>query len=209
MRGATFSRSRVQKRYFEFQSTLPVRGATSYSQRAAARATYFNPRSPCGERLRTDALAGRFDLFQSTLPVRGATICPIDGWKLRHYFNPRSPCGERRRAGAQAQASYVISIHAPRAGSDAARTTYLQSTAKFQSTLPVRGATPCNRSVGICIRQFQSTLPVRGATRAHGILAPRRYISIHAPRAGSDIAQAPQRCQQNRFQSTLPVRGAT
>ena len=58
--------------------------------------------------------------------------------------------------------------------------------------------------------KFQSTLPVRGATPhklANAILA---YISIHAPRAGSDLCrQSDCRASRSGFQSTLPVRGAT
>ena len=58
---------------------------------------YFNPRSPRGERRRK--------------PKQQA------GTKV--YFNPRSPRGERRPANALSQRIYVISIHAPRGGSDA------------------------------------------------------------------------------------------
>ena len=36
----------------------------------------------------------------------------------KKYFNPRSPCGERRIARTAMSISVVISIHAPRAGSD-------------------------------------------------------------------------------------------
>ena len=58
--------------------------------------------------------------FQSTLPVRGATsrARPADG--SRERFNPRSPCGERHRQPARAGLNHVVSIHAPRAGSDRA-----------------------------------------------------------------------------------------
>ena len=35
--------------------------------------TYFNPRSPCGERHMFDKYAAMIKAFQSTLPVRGAT----------------------------------------------------------------------------------------------------------------------------------------
>ena len=55
-----------------FQSTLPVWGATRAASATSVQCTYFNPRSPCGERQ---------DLRQLDLP--GAD------------FNPRSPCGER------------------------------------------------------------------------------------------------------------------
>ena len=35
---------------------------------------YFNPRSPCGERLSFVYNASDDNIFQSTLPMRGATI---------------------------------------------------------------------------------------------------------------------------------------
>ena len=126
----------------EFQSTLPVRGATKagppepvagkisiHAPRAGSDARPrrwgrprcdFNPRSPCGERPRRNGETYRHSLtFQSTLPVRGAT------WErpaLRSGyddFNPRSPCGERPGPGCTGRHRPAISIHAPRAGSDA------------------------------------------------------------------------------------------
>ena len=79
----------------------------------------------------------------------------------------------------------MISIHAPRRGSDANR----QQKKQFQI--------------------FQSTLPAGGATRT--LLRPRKRtcISIHAPRRGSaDVRQVPPIISV-RFQSTLPAGGAT
>ena len=101
---------------------------------------YFNPRSPCGERLPSLTPSGAQHIFQSTLPVWGATVCS----GVQHHgdldFNPRSPCGERRGRPP---------ISFPLAG--------------FQSTLPVWGAT--HSGCYIPHRpQFQSTLPVWGAT---------------------------------------------
>ena len=107
-------------------------------------------------------------LFQSTLPVRGATpkMLILCGRLLN--FNPRSPCGER----------LIRYIHG-------------NPKHKFQSTLPVRGATVRCPVVLRCVRLFQSTLPVRGATQFAEMDMEEYYISIHAPRAGSDsnIAQ--------------------
>ena len=56
-----------------FQSTHPVRGATSRILSPPYRSFYFNPRTPCG--VRRHLRAGRRDhsRFQSTHPVRGAT----------------------------------------------------------------------------------------------------------------------------------------
>ena len=79
-----------------------------------------------------------------------------------------------------------ISIHAPRAGSDAR--TLLPQTVRigFQSTLPVRGATGIAIERSKTKKEFQSTLPVRGATVDAWIPEENMRISIHAPRAGSD-----------------------
>ena len=78
-----------------FQSTLPVRGATTSSPHRLPQSLNFNPRSPCGERRSNAYGADQTILFQSTLPVRGATK------GILHGPGPR-----------------LISIHAPRAGSD-------------------------------------------------------------------------------------------
>ena len=106
-----------------------------------------------------------------------------------------------------------ISIHAPRAGSDVSHAVKVKPNIRFQSTLPVRGATPCayvrvrmvshfnprspcgerpSRPVAMPLSSatFQSTLPVRGATELGlSYSAAASGISIHAPRAGSDHYQ--------------------
>ena len=124
-----------------FQSTLPVWGATRSSTAAVPSASDFNPRSPCGERHVMPYYPEERAVFQSTLPVWGATClgCPC------LLFN-------------------LISIHAPRVGSDLVAADYGAPTTRFQSTLPVWGATgSCPRIC--CINcGFQSTLPVWGAT---------------------------------------------
>ena len=169
----------------KFQSTLPARGATSAMGKCCRRSSYFNPRSPHGERQRSAGQvygAGYFNprsphgerrysasvstsgiVFQSTLPARGATIL-----RLRQHLRHR------------------ISIHAPRTGSDVFVLSQLRRLRIFQSTLPARGAT-CRKTRNALPAAFQSTLPARGATPCvHGWC--RRYdISIHAPRTGSDL----------------------
>ena len=126
-------------------------------------------------------------------------------------FNPRSPCGERQGGAGNLQSSLVISIHAPRAGSDVGNGVVGELDGIFQSTLPVRGATGVHLGRPKGALEFQSMLPVRGATRDNGVqmallpefqsMLPVRgatnhrwftdqpiVISIHAPRAGSDLA---------------------
>ena len=79
----------------------------------------------------------------------------------------------------------LISIHAPRTGSDLGRRRHRRAAGAFQSTLPARGAT---------------------APRVD--LEALRQISIHAPRTGSDATNHGS-CFPSSFQSTLPARGAT
>ena len=80
-----------------------------------------------------------------------------------HAPRAGSDSNDRTEAGALT----VISIHAPRAGSDETLSCEQQKHNKFQSTLPVRGATN-NGGYKNGKLQFQSTLPVRGATRGFG-----------------------------------------
>ncbi len=125
---------------------------------------HFNPRSPCGERRDERPSNSPGYIFQSTLPVRGATL-----------------------ANAGLRSPIQISIHAPRAGSDFRPLPLTVAHSAFQSTLPVRGATGWRPPSPYPVLQFQSTLPVRGATRYLIPPKKRSTISIHAPRAGSDL----------------------
>ncbi len=146
---------------------------------------YFNPRSPCGERLDLRGIKIGKYIFQSTLPVRGATaiiLIPVGTEEFQSTLPVRGATIQQFPANA-------------------AR--------KFQSTLPVRGATITRfQNISNPIK-FQSTLPVRGATKSIMEIATLASISIHAPRAGSDPRAAKKRPLRGRFQSTLPVRGAT
>ena len=101
-----------------FQSTLPVWGATGMSTAIRKDFLNFNPRSPCGERLDAHEISHRTDRFQSTLPVWGATGDGVFDRIIKTYFNPRSPCGERRSPSGRFVITNIISIHAPRVGSD-------------------------------------------------------------------------------------------
>ena len=123
---------------------------------------YFNPRSPCGERLLLDYIIGKAYRFQSTLPVRGATGCTV-----------KRDC------------SLVISIHAPRAGSDCHWFSSRRSIDNFNPRSPC-GERQSRSRKNWETNLFQSTLPVRGATRRLLRVFGFKTISIHAPRAGSD-----------------------
>ena len=183
MRGAT-GRLLPDFQQRGFQSTLPMRGATTRREHNSGNAVIsihaphagsdllkraqpavfrdFNPRSPCGERL---------------------PLCLVSRWPC--YFNPRSPCGERHDKTAPPAAATLISIHAPHAGSDLALTRALHKERTISIHAPHAGSDPGNdHFLGFLL--FQSTLPMRGATTQ-----PRKAFSSSV------------------FQSTLPMRGAT
>ena len=139
--GERHAASLMVARAIQFQSTLPARGATAYNvllrkgqnisihaprtgsdtppAAAAHSCTYFNPRSPHGERPPPMTSVSPPSVFQSTLPARGATAGGRGADELLH-----------------------ISIHAPRTGSDTRTAWRTPPPFLFQSTLPARGATP-------------------------------------------------------------------
>ena len=186
----------------------PRAGSDSALTGDSPRPMYFNPRSPCGERLALSTVKRYHSHFNPRSPCGERRLPTRQPFSFCRYFNPRSPCGERRvdlffeldldnfnprsPCGERryrlthSHKRETISIHAPRAGSDKSFNSQIYIPDRFQSTLPVRGAT------GLSL-----------ATR-------RRYqISIHAPRAGSDADARTFQPVFNVFQSTLPVRGAT
>ena len=87
---------------WEFQSTLPLRGATRRNPQNHQNRMDFNPHSPCGERQRKVLMAEHAKEFQSTLPLRGAT-------RSEHHHSM----------------IVGISIHTPLAGSDRRNETFL------------------------------------------------------------------------------------
>ena len=158
VRGATRHR-RCCTRSSRFQSTHPVRGATVDEIAFKVGDVHFNPRTPCGVRLRSGIPAIASGTFQSTHPVRGATRTQSVRRCCKCNFNPRTPCGVRRcrsrptrrsrrtfqsthpvrgatRSRAEDQAGQEISIHAPRAGCDAARRTLSAVSAHFNPRTP-------------------------------------------------------------------------
>ena len=124
------------------------------------------------------------------------------------YFNPRSPWGERPVKSRLAPDIRNFNPRSPWGERPQVFGT-LQAGIRFQSTLPVGGATleealkknaeyedfnprspwgerPSARYQVLLWRKFQSTLPVGGATNVLVLFNFLISISIHAPRGGSD-----------------------
>ena len=148
---------------WEFQPTLPARGATRSSKLAILSLLISTHAPRTGSDVRqlirraehtisthaprtgSDATQAvnpvTYTTFQPTLPARGAT--DFINTLLAQYgdFNPRSPHGERHNLTTPADDSASISTHAPRTGSDGAFRACGCHAGQFQPTLPARGAT--------------------------------------------------------------------
>ena len=138
MRGATLRMQRLPEDR-RFQSTLPMRGATNtellpglgkgisiHAPHAGSdidddvtflQLADFNPRSPCGERL-----------------------CCFGTQRKPINFNPRSPCGERRYPFCILERFFDFNPRSP-CGERQYLQLLIDLAHKFQSTLPMRGAT--------------------------------------------------------------------
>ena len=190
-----------------FQSTLPLRGATSTTEGSRQWLTDFNPHSPCGERpatSETNKLTAQFQstlplrgatrhrmtmmvptVFQSTLPLRGATLQVCDFWGTARMISIHTPLAGSDSDFQRKLSGETISIHTPLAGSDrscrrrAGRRVYFNP------------HSPCGERLDPRVGRG-----VRGDFNPHSPCGERLSTS---PCAGSTLA----------FQSTLPLRGAT
>ena len=125
-----------------FQSTLPARGATLSFGVHRQNTNYFNPRSPHGERLDAYKQQVETEKFQSTLPARGATdVSELTGGSLTFQstlpargatetincycmimpFQSTLPARGATIVLSASSPMMLISIHAPRTGSDSAK----------------------------------------------------------------------------------------
>ena len=108
----------------EFQSTLPVWGATARRMRQGMRREVSIHAPRVGSDTACRSKTGRRFVVSIHAPRVGSDGGTSRGWRRVEGFNPRSPCGERQN----------------RIGED-------EGELQFQSTLPVWGATsrvlPC------------------------------------------------------------------
>ena len=132
--------------------------------------------------------------FQSTLPAWGATISMSRPSADHSDFNPRSPHGERRVQLIPTCAPALISIHAPRMGSDARPADPDMCPAPISIHAPRMGS---DRPVLLSLRppQYFNPRSPHGERRVTSRrLKMYNSISIHAPRMGSDRPADPDMC---------------
>ena len=119
------------------------------------------------------------------------------------HFNPRSPHGERRAAAPTEKQRALISIHAPRTGSDGCRRRACYSGHHFNPRSP-HGERRAYRLADNKVAEFQSTLPARGATNCPLFCCTTGGISIHAPRTGSDDKEKQRHGKEADFNPRSP-----
>ena len=167
----------------QFQSTLPLRGATSQT-RWRNRKKKISIHTPLAgsdiaqnEQLQTIR-------FQSTLPLRGATYMTRRQNRF-NQFQSTLPLRGATRMTVRNHRDVVISIHTPLAGSDLHHGTRTGQILEFQSTLPLRGATDC---IPLVWREenFNPHSPCGERRDRMSSQVTRERISIHTPLAGSD-----------------------
>ena len=208
MRGATSLRGCLEVIVLLFQPTRPLRGATHITLTDNHPLLYFNPRAPCGARLKNSTASRGIVLFQPTRPLRGATgatvarhtlnvistHAPLAGrdwlcssWSLGWgYFNPRAPCGARLAATCVTDAGR--SYFNPRAPCGARHTD---------------GVTVYS------VLYISTHAPLAGRDQVMKLVGSGAEISTHAPLAGRDIRSKRRNTQRRTFQPTRPLRGAT
>ena len=138
-RGATAACHHLLNMSF-ISTRAPLAGSDCTWARRSSPISYFNPRSPRGERPDRDRPGRGSGRFQPALPSRGATIDPGETreWVL---FQPALPS-----RGATALSVVVCQKDL------------------FQPALPSRGATSESAQQGRKLSLFQPALPSRGAT---------------------------------------------
>ena len=182
--GARQRKPRITDISGKFQSTRPLRGATT-----AAGITLVQL------------------LFQSTRPLRGATarLLASDNSTI---ISIHAPLAGRDSTPSRQSVRHLISIHAPLAGRDHILPTSPQRQPDFNPRAPC-GARHKYIQCRSCFANFNPRAPCGARLCIRGEIAAAIDISIHAPLAGRDHLQYYHEKQTKIFQSTRPLRGAT
>ena len=169
-------------RHFEaaFQSTRPLRGATDVAALVIGVRAFQSTRPLRGATSRRRALQVCAGIsIHAPLAGRDASLAILPD--THRHFNPRAPCGARRliREGEAEDSS--ISIHAPLAGRDTvSRADKAHRDISIHAPLAGRDF-PALGAVEV-VEGFQSTRPLRGATPPAALfLSAELHFNPRAP----------------------------
>ena len=168
---------------YGFQSTLPLRGATVLSVAVAA-----------------------FQGISIHAPLTGSDMdygIKPPYWKISIHA-PLTGSDASLDCGVNSQG---ISIHAPLTGSDVFLPPFFPPFDYFNPRSPY-GERPAVPGRYIDVSRFQSTLPLRGATITPTLLDLWQHISIHAPLTGSDLSESEQKRASGGISIHAPLTGS-
>ena len=168
-----------------FQSTRPLRGATSDHPWRNLWAWVFQPTRPLRGATRTPIKLRDCFLISTHAPLAGRDRSSIKVTINKRDFNPRAPCGARPRHIQRFARAFYFNPRAP------------------------CGARRLPRRLTASSATFQPTRPLRGATYDPSPFFWFYYISTHAPLAGRDGRARWYTIPKSVFQPTRPLRGAT
>ena len=169
--------------------------------------SYFNPRSPHGERRSQSQASYAASQISTHAPRTGSdwTKAVVDAFVDISTHAPRT--------GSDAiDAVYChigkISTHAPRTGSDASASAPAYTKIVFQPTLPARGATWTRWAAYSTAGNFNPRSP-HGERRTRWIPCPATaYFNPRSPHGERPYIDEHDALWE-KFQPTLPARGAT
>ena len=168
-----------------FQSTRPLRGATSDHPWRNLWAWVFQPTRPLRGATRTPIKLRDCFLISTHAPLAGRDRSSIQVTINKRDFNPRAPCGARPRHIQRFARAFYFNPRAP------------CGPRRLPRRLTDRSAT------------FQPTRPLRGATPSHSLSLLHCYdFNPRAP-CGARLLIYTKSQQMQKFQPTRPLRGAT
>ncbi len=195
-RGERHSQPDSLSLYCRISIHAPHEGSDRISTPSWTSWSNFNPRSREGSDSQPALQTMQQVQFQSTLPARGATqteALPSGSWIISIHA-PRE--GSDFYCVLSASCG-LISIHTPREGSDPIHCAVQSDVWNFNPRSP-RGERPLFPEEQAVAVVFQSTLPARGATHRHLDRRARlRYFNPRSPRGERRPCRlAPLRCRQ-------------
>ncbi len=160
---------------------VPRVGNDITTSQSAHNRFYFNPRSPCGERLSADKIKYLNQKISIHVPRVGND-------------KPQKPTISL----TQFQSTFPVW------GTTTTSITLVKALNLFQSTFPVWGTTVLLSMMRSLVIRFQSTFPVWGTTRDIKLNGGVRLISIHVPRVGNDQILTPEGVAGKDFNPRSP-----
>ena len=192
---------------FQFQSTLPVGGATQPAVPFPAKQG-FQSTLPVGGATR---IVGRGHLLIGIsihAPRGGSDQGSLNDTSVELYFNPRSPWGERLGKEIVGYQNIDISIHAPRGGSDLLNKIQGFKPWYISIHAPRGGSDRVTFSTRGSLINFNPRSPWG---ERHTTVRKLTGIINFNPRSpwGERLVRTSMYLSPSTFQSTLPVGGAT